>query len=157
MILFFDIIPRPKQHNYLLHCKYLLQNYDSTTTKCCDLAFITTLSKGNIKIPFKPEEQLNPERQLIRYQFFELLIRLALEKFQKTIYRHNQLKSLEIFFDKYIEKVLKKYINHEWRKDRYWDRFCEKVIKDNYGVLLDLYNQYASPINPGEPKVMRLN
>ena len=30
------------------------------------------------------------------------------------------------------------------------------MIKSNKDVLLDLYNNYAESINPGEPKVMRL-
>ena len=46
-----------------------------------DLAFITTNTTGNRMIPQKKGiTVLNPERQLIRCQLMELLVRLAIDK-----------------------------------------------------------------------------
>ena len=64
----------------VLQCSNLL-DFKTLKTSDCDLSYVTTLSKANIRFPFKEEECMNPERQLIRCQFLELLIRLALEKY----------------------------------------------------------------------------
>ena len=45
----------------ILQCDDLV-DYKILKTSDCDLAFITTLSKGSIKYPNKPEQCFNPER-----------------------------------------------------------------------------------------------
>ena len=50
-----------------------------------DLAFITTNAVGAKSFPYRPEEVINPERQLIRYQFLEVLMRLGHEKFTQKL------------------------------------------------------------------------
>lgn len=46
-----------------------------------DLAFVATNASGNKHFPFRADLVINPERQIIRYQFFEIMISLALERF----------------------------------------------------------------------------
>lgn len=64
----------------MLKCNEFV-DYKNTKLSDVDLAFIATNAVGSKKFPFKPEQIINPERQVIRYQFFEILIRLALERF----------------------------------------------------------------------------
>jgi len=58
---------------------------------------------------------------------------------------------------KYLGGSLGKYNSHNWRIERYWVEESDKVIKENMQTLEDIYNQFASPNSPGEPKVMRHN
>ena len=62
-----------------------------------------------------------------------------------------------MLFDQYCGYQFSKYESHPWRTERYWNEECDKTIKDNMQTLQDIYNQFAAPISPGDPKIMRLN
>lgn len=64
----------------MLRCNDFI-DYKLTKLSDVDLAFIATNAAGNKQYPFRQDLINNPERQLIRYQFFEMLMRLALERF----------------------------------------------------------------------------
>jgi len=53
-----------------------LVDYKTLKLSDVDLIFITTKASG---MQFKTK--LNPERQIIRFQFLEVFVRLAIEKF----------------------------------------------------------------------------
>ena len=59
----------------MLHCNEFV-DYRLTKLSDVDLAFIATNATGNKQFPFRADIILNPERQIIRYQFFEVLMRL---------------------------------------------------------------------------------
>ena len=96
-----------------------------------DLAFIATNATGTKNFPFKQEECNNPERQLIRYQFFEILVRLAFERFHAKGPKASRPNSIAMFMETYIEDPFKKFDSHQWRLDRYWTEECDKVIKEH--------------------------
>ena len=120
-----------------------------------DLAFIATNASGSKKFPFRTDEVINPERQLIRYQFLEVLLRLALERFVKK-QRIKPVEAIKLLYEKYICGILTHYQSHTWRIDRFWNRECENVILQNMEILKDIFNQWAEAQFPGDPKVLRL-
>jgi NLR family CARD domain-containing protein 3 len=60
---------------------YNLQVIDYRTLKLSDvdLIFVSTLASGATY-----KSRMNPDRQLIRFQFLEILVRLAIEKYFKS-------------------------------------------------------------------------
>ena len=58
-------------------------DYKYTKLSDVDLAFVATNAFGAKKYPFRAEVVINPERQIVRYQFFEILMRLAIERANK--------------------------------------------------------------------------
>ena len=64
----------------MLRCNEFV-DYKNTKLSDVDLAFIATNAAGAKNFPFRQEIIINPERQIIRYQFFEILMRLAIERF----------------------------------------------------------------------------
>lgn len=96
-----------------------------------DLAFIATNAIGSKSFPFKQEECNNPERQLIRFQFMEIITRLSLERFAQKGPKVTQPKAIEMMMDQYIGSTLGKYNSHNWRTEKYWTEENDKVINAN--------------------------
>ena len=85
-----------------------------------DLAFIASNAYGNKKFPYRSDFIINPERQIIRYQLLEVMIRLALERFSLR-QKMSALDAVKLFYEQYIEEPLSKYDSHSWRLDRFWN------------------------------------
>lgn len=56
-------------------------DYRLTKLSDVDLAFIASNAAASKQFPFSADLVLNPERQLIRYQFLEVIVKLGLERF----------------------------------------------------------------------------
>ena len=125
----------------MLRCNEFV-DYKYTKLSDVDLAFIATNAVGAKNFPFRPEICINPERQIIRYQFFEILIRLAVERFtQKQKMSHSE--GIKVFYEQFIQDTFMTYTSHPWRLERYWNEDCDTVIKENMEVLKDIYNAFA--------------
>lgn len=84
----------------MLKCNEFV-DYKNTKLSDVDLAFIATNAVGSKNFPYRPELIINPERQVIRYQFFEILIRLALERFNQKL-KMPPVEGIQIFYEQYI-------------------------------------------------------
>ena len=122
----------------MLKCNDLV-DYKTIKLSDVDLAFIATNASGNKNFPYRAEECLNPERQLIRYQFLEILVRLGFERFVAKGPKTTQPNAIAMFVETYLEEPFTKYDSHTWRLERYWNEECDKVIKENMQVLQDIY------------------
>jgi NLR family CARD domain-containing protein 3 len=54
-------------------------DYKTIKLSDVDLHFVSTLASG-----LQYKTRTNPERQLIRFQFLEILVRLAIDKYLKS-------------------------------------------------------------------------
>ena len=63
----------------IYNCKELV-DYKTLKLSDVDLEFITTKASGQQQF----RERTNPERQLIRFQFLEIFVRLAVSKYYKS-------------------------------------------------------------------------
>ena len=71
------------------------------TISAIDLEFITTMS-GN------KSGKLNPSRDLIRFQFIEIFVRLAIQKYHKSRVCKTKFESIQRFFDSDLKEFLEK-------------------------------------------------
>ena len=81
----------------ILHCNDFV---DSKAMKLSDvdLAFIASNAYSNKKFPYRSDFIINPERQIIRYQFLEVMIRLALERFSLR-QKMSALDAVKLFYE----------------------------------------------------------
>ena len=86
-----------------------------------------------------------------------MLIRLAFERFVNRGPRISQQEAVTSFFDTYIQDSFSQYDSHTWRLKYYWNEECDKVIKENMETLQEIFNMFAEPIRPSDPKVMRIS
>ena len=82
---------------------------NNLTISAIDLEFITTMS-GN------KSGKLNPTRDLIRFQFLEIFVRLAIHKYHKSKLCKTKFESIFKFFDSDLKEFLSKFRSYEWRE-----------------------------------------
>lgn len=90
---------------------------------------------------FEMEDQEdNPDKALIRFEFIELLLRLAKEKYQKT----GEANSLADAFTILLERNVRPISNaDEWssfRKDKLYNVEVDQVFRANMEVLKKIYS-----------------
>ncbi|CAI2369640.1 unnamed protein product [Moneuplotes crassus] len=115
-----------------------------------DFEFIVTKA-GNKKT-------LNPERWLIRYQFMEIFVRLALHMYYKPKIEKTHSESVIKFMDQHIMPFFTKFDCQKWRVDHLWNTECEEVLAKNAGILQKVYNRYSGMYTlPGRVKFMSID
>ena len=76
-------------------------DYKLTKLSDCDLAFIASNASAAKQFPFRTDLILNPERQIIRFQFMEVLVKLALERFEQKM-KLSPSEGIKIFYKQYL-------------------------------------------------------
>ncbi|CAD8208269.1 unnamed protein product [Paramecium pentaurelia] len=107
-----------------------------------DLNFIST---SNVKDILYPNVY---EKALIRYQFMEVLVRIALDKYTRTgICKSMKLSVLKLFEDDLVRIRLQEIDRaQDWRDLRLWNEQCDLLIKDRLPMLKLLF-KFTSKLN----------
>ena len=98
---------------------------DYKTLKLSDID-LTAIKINQNSQAFHPSASANnPERLLIRCQFLEFLVRIAIEKAggQISVSRkdaHFCFMAIKKFFEKDARTFFASFDSHKWRLDRYW-------------------------------------
>ena len=116
-----------------------------------DLEFVATNSSQN-----KPNPR-NPERQLIRYQLMEILVRIAIDKFIKGGHTKSYAEALKLAFENHFLPFLKQFDSGKFRRERLWNEECDKTFKRFPKILKALYSKYSGKLAlPGAVSYMSL-
>lgn len=98
-----------------------------------DLEFVATNAGP------KKNNAMIPERQMIRYQSMEVLVRLATTKY----FRSGTVKSVplavETFFDNEVLPYYNTFDCHKWRTEKLWNEKCDHVYKRYLPAMNKLY------------------
>jgi len=93
----------------------------------------------------KEKTTRNPERQLIRHQFMEYLIRVAIDKYLRNGICSNVYDSFRMLFEEGLKEKMKKIsLVQEWRRRRFWNCRTESVIKERLPFLKMIFNRLES-------------
>lgn len=100
-----------------------------------DLGFIAVKAadakKGNKQVPVD---------QLIRYNFLEVQIRLADQKFLKSGQCSTFTEAVSKMLDGYVLPIFASTDSHTWRKNHLWREECDLAVKRQYRTLQKLYD-----------------
>ena len=77
----------------------------------------------------KPKNILCPVDRIIRYNFLEIHIRLAEQKFIKSKLCENFLEAMKIYIGDYCAASFKSVDAHVWRKRVLWQEDCDLALK----------------------------
>jgi hypothetical protein len=83
------------------------------TIAAIDLEFITAISLSKVG-------KFNPNRDLIRFQFMEIFVRLAVHKYYKSKIFKSKLEAIQKFFDDDLGAFFEKFKSYEWRTKTYF-------------------------------------
>lgn len=111
-----------------------------------DFEFIVTKS-GNQK------SEMNPERWLIRYQFMEILVRIALHKYYKSKLVDTQFEAIHQLMETHLLPHFMKFDCHKWRLENLWNVECDEIFVKYSNILKNLFNKYSCKYTkPSKPK-----
>lgn len=79
-----------------------------------DFEFIVTKS-GSTKM------EMNPERWLIRYQFMEIFVRIALHKYYKAKLVESPFEAIKKLWELHLIPHFAKFDCHKWRLENLWN------------------------------------
>ncbi|KRX05204.1 hypothetical protein PPERSA_06838 [Pseudocohnilembus persalinus] len=105
------------------------------------------------------------QNAIMRYQFMELLVRLANEKYiDKYKQTTSIFEALKKLWDEHLEPVIGPGNNiymdkqQKWRNERYWNEDCDYCLK-NYKKIIDhVYSRFSKKkVKPGQPPFMCLD
>ena len=132
---------------------------DGNAVKLSDIDFEFIATKAGIK-----NVALNPERWLVRYQFMEIFVRIALQKYykpQKDINpkdRITQSMAVKKLFQNDLLPIFQAYDWNKWRAEKLWTQTNDMLIKENFKSIKRLYDLYSGKYSlPGKQKFMSLD
>jgi hypothetical protein len=116
------------------------------------LEFITTKASSN-----HIKGKTNPDRQLIRFQFLEIFVRLGLSKFYKTKVCATMDDAIIKMMEEHVMPYLVKFDSNLFRLNKLYKETCDNVLKSHLQTLKDIYKK-ASSIDalPNEDCVMSI-
>jgi hypothetical protein len=134
----------------IYNCPGLLDRVNLNLSKC-DLYFVTVKAQKCQKPDLVVLPKLKPDKFIIRYQWLELLVHLARERYAytKTGYKIE----LDLYVIKMIENNLKDLMNNpkfdsqSFRDSMLWNEYCDSAIKANIKVLKDVFKAYSGKLS----------
>lgn len=87
------------------------------------------------------EETNNPRNLICRYEFMELLVRCAHNKYMLSKKEDNYYSALVRFFDEYVLKAIQGYDSQEFRDQGYWSEEVDHLYECYKPVLNYIYRK----------------
>ncbi|EAR90528.1 hypothetical protein TTHERM_00118760 (macronuclear) [Tetrahymena thermophila SB210] len=105
-----------------------------------DYNFISALSSTS-----KQQNYRNPDKAVIRFQFLELIVRIACDKYMRNGNCKNVQKTLNKFFSrKSVSQMFEEIEDpQQWRDQRYWNEVCEIVINKYHVMIEEIWQKWA--------------
>ena len=100
---------------------------------------------------------LNPANALVRYQFLEILARIAFDRAKKSGQGQSQLEAVCQLVNQHLKPNLTNPHGNKWRFERYINEEVDNVLKANLSVLKAVYSRYSvKKVKPGQKNFMSL-
>jgi len=125
---------------------------DHARMKLSDIDFEFIVTKSGYK-----KSEMNPERWLVRYQFMEIFVRIALHKYHKSKIVETQSEAIEKLMNEHLLPYFLKFDCHKWRLENLWNVEWDEVFIKNNSKLKKLFEKYSGKYSkPSKPKFMSI-
>ena len=99
----------------------------------------------------------NPGNSLVRYEFLEILIRIAMDRFIRNKISTNYADAFEKLMEDHVTPVISTYNTQKWRNSEYLCEEVDLVLKANKELFLCLFKKYSGRYTlPGKKPFMSL-
>lgn len=107
--------------------------------------------------PKEKRQAFNPWNALVRYEFVELLIRIAHERYVKSKICETIPEGFSRMIDENLLKVLSINDSNTWRFHEYINEDIDTILTSNKQVLLNIYKKYSGRKSlPGQKPFMSI-
>lgn len=116
-----------------------------------DLEFISTNANGK-------QSKRNPERMLVRHNWMEIFVRLAITRFVKNEkIATGPLQAMQIFMSQYLDTYFERFQASTWRKKFLHREEIDLVLKQGLNTIKSLYQKFSGKFAaPGALKYMSM-
>jgi hypothetical protein len=99
----------------------------------------------------------NPANSLVRYQFLEIIVRLALDKYLRKKVVSSPSEAVQKLLNEDMWPILSKYDSNIWRWDRYICEEVDLVYKAHKPILESIWSRFSVRMKkPGQKNFMCL-
>lgn len=114
-----------------------------------DLEFISTNANGKAS-------KRNPERMLVRHNWMEIFVRLAVTRFwKKEKIANGPLQAAKLMYANYLEPYFTRFKAGQWRKDILHQEEIDLALKHGLRLLKELYLKFSGRFaSPSAPRYM---
>jgi hypothetical protein len=88
------------------------------------------------------EQELNPTHGVVRYEFIETIVRVAIEKFRVKGTAASDAEAVRILLYEVLATKMPNFDGNLWRRSRYFTENMEIVFKTYMPVFQRLYDKY---------------
>ena len=115
------------------------------------------VERTGLKMPSSLKSR-NTIKVLVRYEWLEALVRIALRKFVESELETNASSALSRLLNEFFFSHAKHAHSDDWRSLRLYNEECDVVIRGYLETILAVYKRYSGKKNnPGERKCMSLS
>lgn len=116
-----------------------------------DLEFISTNANGKVS-------KRNPERMLVRHNWMEIFVRLAITRFIKNEkIAAGPVEAMKIMLERYLDPYFERFRASVWRKRTLHREEIDLVLKHGLGSLKQIYQRFSGRFaHPSAPKYMSM-
>lgn len=94
---------------------------------------------------------LNPGVALVRYQFLEILARLALKRYEDTKIANSKGEAIKLMYENHLYPFYGKDDPQKFRDDKYWVEEVDNIYKSHIQLFEYLYKNYGGThMKPGD-------
>lgn len=99
----------------------------------------------------------SPPNALVRYQFMEILVRIAIDKYYKSGIVLSHSEAVIMLIENNILRYLSNILSDKWRFDRYINEDVDNILKSNKRLLKNIFGRFsAKKVKPGQKPFMCL-
>jgi hypothetical protein len=98
---------------------------------------------------------LNPGVALIRFQFLEIIVRLALKRYEDTKIASSKSEAIKMVYERNLYPSFGKDDSQKFRDERYWNEEVDNLLKSHVQLFEYLYKNYGGThMKPGDQLFM---
>lgn len=99
----------------------------------------------------------NPGNSLIRYEFIEIIVRVAGDRYIRNKICSSNLEAFQKLLKEHLWPVINKFTSEKWRIEKYFCEEVDLVLKVNKQIFLALFKKYSGKHTlPGKKPFMSL-
>ena len=134
--------------DFLNECKII-----DSTYQLSDLG----VNMNSTLIQKEKNQKYNPGNSLVRYEFIEILIRVAGDKYIRTRQCATYTEAFTRLMNEHLLAAMSRFSSQKWRREKYWIEEVDWVLKAHKPLLLALFSRYSGKNTlPGRKAFMSL-
>jgi hypothetical protein len=128
-----------------------LIDYKSLKLSDIDLEFISTKAGGG-------KHMFLPERQIVRFQFLEILVKIGVVKYFRSKIIKNLSQAITKCFDTHLFKFMRSLDSRTWRINVLWSEEWDMAFKRYHSTVSKIYTVYSGRYAmPSKPHYMSID